>query len=77
MAHTVSYQLNDIIFTIFPAFTYPIISHWTWDPHGWLAFAGWHKSGGMQDFAGSAVVHMGGGVCAFVGTFILGPRTRV
>ena len=33
---------------------YSIVSHWIWSPHGWL-FA--H---GMQDFAGSTVVHYQG-----------------
>ncbi|XP_069980062.1 putative ammonium transporter 1 [Penaeus vannamei] len=47
---------------------YPIISHWTWAPDGWLA------SLGYRDFAGSGVVHVTGGVAALVGAVLLGPR---
>ena len=46
---------------------YPISGHWAWGG-GWLADLGFH------DFAGSTCVHMAGGVAAFVGAAILGPR---
>ena len=46
---------------------YPISGHWIWGG-GWLAQLGFH------DFAGSTAVHMVGGVAAFIGAAILGPR---
>ncbi|MES1210611.1 MAG: hypothetical protein ABUS79_32125 [Pseudomonadota bacterium] len=56
-------------------FIYPIYANWVWGG-GWLAMLG-HDFGlghGHVDFAGSSVVHMVGGVCAFVGAKMLGPR---
>src|SRR5437773_144005 len=47
---------------------YSITSHWIWSPHGWLF------SRGMQDFAGSTVVHYQGALAALAGALILGPR---
>ena len=52
---------------IISAVIYPISGHWIWGG-GWLAELGFH------DFAGSTAVHMVGGVAAFVGAAILGPR---
>lgn len=46
---------------------YPISGHWIWGG-GWLSQLGFH------DFAGSTAVHLVGGVAAFVGAAILGPR---
>ena len=46
---------------------YPIEAHWTWGG-GFLAQLGFH------DFAGSACIHMVGGISALVGAKILGPR---
>ena len=42
------------VFGIWFTLTYSIVSHWIWSPHGWLF------SHGMQDFAGSTVVHYQG-----------------
>jgi Amt family ammonium transporter len=53
--------------TLFVGAIYPVIAHWVWGG-GWLA------SMGMQDFAGSTVVHLQGGVAALVGAMLLGPR---
>lgn len=54
---------------------YPIYGNWVWGG-GWLSALGrnFGLGHGHLDFAGSSVVHMTGGVLAFVGAKILGPR---
>jgi Amt family ammonium transporter len=47
---------------------YSITSHWVWHPDGWL------YARGMQDFAGSTVVHYQGALAALAGALLLGPR---
>ena len=47
---------------------YSVVSHWIWSPDGWL-FAR-----GMQDFAGSTVVHYQGALAGLAGALLLGPR---
>jgi Amt family ammonium transporter len=49
------------------AIIYPVVGAWTWG-------GGWIDALGFQDFAGSTIVHMTGGVAALVGAKILGPR---
>src|SRR5437870_6652239 len=56
------------VFGILFTFVYSVTSHWIWSPHGWLF------SKGMQDFAGSTVVHYQGALAALAGALILGPR---
>src|SRR5690242_16213225 len=56
------------VFGVYFTITYSIVSHWIWSPHGWL-FAK-----GMQDFAGSTVVHYQGALAGLAGALILGPR---
>ena len=53
-----------IVFTLI----YSLVSHWIWSPDGWL-FAR-----GMQDFAGSTVVHYQGALAGLAGALLLGPR---
>ena len=53
-----------LIFTLI----YSVASHWIWSPHGWLF------GRGMQDFAGSTVVHFQGALAGLAGALILGPR---
>jgi Amt family ammonium transporter len=53
---------------IFSTVIYPIVSHWIFGG-GWLA-----KNIGMQDFAGSTVVHLIGATGAFAALLLLGPR---
>ena len=57
------------------AVIYPIYANWTWGG-GWLAMLGKNLGlgHGHVDFAGSSVVHMTGGVMAFVTAALLGPR---
>ena len=58
------YFVFGAIFTL----VYSLVSHWIWSPDGWL-FA--H---GMQDFAGSTVVHYQGALAGLAGAILLGPR---
>src|SRR5581483_7761463 len=65
-----------IIFSFFMgALVYPIFGNWVWGG-GWLATLGTNfgLGHGFVDYAGSSVVHMTGGVTAFVGAKLLGPR---
>jgi ammonium transporter, Amt family len=63
-AKLIVYFVFGILFT---SLIYPIIGHWVWG-------GGWLSNMGMQDFAGSTVVHLQGGVAALVGAILLGPR---
>ncbi|CAM5796365.1 MULTISPECIES: ammonium transporter [Brevibacillus] len=58
------YVIFSFLFTIV---IYPVIGHWVWGG-GWLAELG------MQDFAGSTVVHLQGAVAALAATILLKPR---
>jgi ammonium transporter, Amt family len=53
---------------VFSALIYPIISHWIFGG-GWL-----QASFGMQDFAGSTVIHLIGATGALAALLLLGPR---
>lgn len=46
---------------------YPVVAYWTWG-------GGWLMARGYQDFAGCGVVHIVGGMSAFVSAWFLGPR---
>jgi len=52
---------------VFVGFIYPVVGHWIWG-------GGWLGQLGMQDFAGSTVVHLVGATAALVGAVALGPR---
>jgi ammonium transporter, Amt family len=57
-----------VIFAIvFAGLIYPMVGHWIWG-------GGWLTELGMQDFAGSTVVHLSGAMAALAGTLLLGPR---
>ena len=60
----ISYCIYSLVIS---AVIYPISGHWIWGG-GWLSQMGFH------DFAGSTAVHMVGGITAFVGAKMLGPR---
>src|SRR5437867_2733226 len=53
-----------VVFTLI----YSVVSHWIWHSGGWLFGLG------MQDFAGSTVVHYQGALAALAGAILLGPR---
>ena len=54
------------------AIIYPVVVHWTWG--GGLIAQINIGDAVYSDFAGSGIVHMTGGIAAFVGAFLLGPR---
>jgi Amt family ammonium transporter len=56
-----------IFAVVFAGLIYPTVAHWIWG-------GGWLSGLGMQDFAGSTVVHLQGAVAALAGTLLLGPR---
>ncbi|WP_139492344.1 ammonium transporter [Brevibacillus dissolubilis] len=58
------YFVFGVLYTIL---IYPVVGHWVWGG-GWLAELG------MQDFAGSTVVHLQGAIAALVATLLLKPR---
>ncbi len=66
-------------FMIYGAFIgtvmYPIFGNWVWGG-GWLSQLGTNfgLGHGHVDFAGSSVVHMQGGVIAFIFAWLIGPR---
>src|SRR5439155_13856189 len=53
-----------VVFTLI----YSVTSHWIWHSGGWLF------GQGMQDFAGSTVVHYQVALAALAGALLLGPR---
>ena len=67
MAERTRFLSYCIYSAVISALIYPIEAHWVWGG-GWLAQIGFH------DFAGSACIHMVGGLCAFIGAWMLGPR---
>ena len=67
MAERTKFLSYCIYSAVISALIYPIEAHWVWGG-GWLAQLGFH------DFAGSAAIHMVGGVCALIGAKLVGPR---
>lgn len=67
MAERTNFLVYCIYSLIISALVYPISGHWIWGG-GWLSQMGFH------DFAGSAAVHMVGGVAALIGARMIGPR---
>ena len=56
LAERCSFTAYIVYSIMITGFIYPIIAHWVWHPEGWLSIMGFH------DFAGSAVVHLTGGM---------------
>ena len=67
MAERTKFLSYCVYSAVISAVIYPVEAHWVWGG-GWLSQLGFH------DFAGSAAIHMVGGLCALVGAAMLGPR---
>ncbi|HPF87161.1 MAG TPA: ammonium transporter, partial [Candidatus Limiplasma sp.] len=67
MAERTKFISYCIYSAVISAFIYPVSGHWIWG-------GGWLSQLGFLDFAGSTAVHLVGGVAAFIGAAMLGPR---
>lgn len=67
MAERTKFSAYCVYSLIISLIIYPVSGHWIWGG-GFISQMGFH------DFAGSCAVHMVGGVAAFIGALILGPR---
>lgn len=71
MSGSVAERINVYCYIMFAflmiGFIYPIIVAWTWG-------GGWLFEMGFDDFAGSGIVHMTGGIAGLAGATICGPR---
>jgi Amt family ammonium transporter len=72
MAERTMFRSYVIYSAVISAIIYPIVVRWQWGG-GWL-FQGGINDTPFHDFAGSSIVHMTGGVAAFMGAYFLGPR---
>ncbi len=67
MAERTKFSSYCIYSAVISAVIYPIEAHWTWG-------GGFLSQWGFHDYAGSNCIHMVGGICAFIGAWMLGPR---
>ncbi len=67
VAERINFRAYLLFVIIMTAFIYPIAGHWVWG-------GGWLSKLGMQDFAGSAVIHALGGFAALAAAILVGPR---
>ena len=68
MAERTKFSVYCVYSVLISAVVYPIEAGWTWNGAGWLAQLG------FVDFAGSAVIHMVGGISGLIGAAMLGAR---
>ncbi len=68
MAERTKFSSYCIYSAVISAVVYPIEAGWIWNADGWLSKLGFH------DFAGSTAIHTVGGIAAFIGAAMLGPR---
>jgi ammonium transporter, Amt family len=72
MAERTKFSSYLIFSAVMCAFIYPVVVHWTWG--GGLIADIQIGDAVYSDFAGSGIVHMTGGIAAFMGALFLGPR---
>ena len=61
MLERTKFAVYVIFAVVFAGLIYPLVGHWIWG-------GGWLTELGMQDFAGSTVVHLSGAMAALAGT---------
>lgn len=73
MAERTKFSVYLIYSFCMSAFIYPIEAHWIWGG-GWLSNLKIGTAIGFLDCAGGTAVHTVGGIAAFIGALLLGPR---
>lgn len=73
MAGRTNFKAYLITSVFMSGIVYPISAGWVWGD-GWLSTLTIGNATGFNDYAGSAVVHMVGGITALIGAKLLGPR---
>jgi len=72
MAERTKFTTYLMFAAVMTAIIYPVVVHWTWG--GGLIAQMSIGDAVYSDFAGSAVVHLTGGIAALVGAYLVGPR---
>ncbi len=72
MAERTKFTSYLVFSAVMCALIYPVVVHWTWG--GGLIAEISIGDAVYSDFAGSGIVHMTGGIAAFMGALLLGPR---
>ncbi|WP_026573484.1 ammonium transporter [Bacillus sp. UNC438CL73TsuS30] len=67
LAERVNFRAYLLYVILMTSLIYPIAGHWVWG-------GGWLGKLGMEDFAGSAVIHALGGFSALAAAILIGPR---
>ncbi|MDQ0200663.1 ammonium transporter [Neobacillus ginsengisoli] len=67
VAERINFRAYLLYVILMTALIYPIAGHWVWG-------GGWLGKLGMEDFAGSAVIHALGGFSALAAAILIGPR---
>ena len=67
VAERINFRAYLLFAVLMTSFIYPIAGHWVWG-------GGWLGKLGMEDFAGSAVIHALGGFAALAAAILIGPR---
>ncbi len=67
VAERINFRAYLLYIIAMTAIIYPIAGHWVWG-------GGWLSELGLQDFAGSAVIHALGGFSALAAAILIGPR---
>ena len=70
--HLTGYGLTTLMVT---GLIYPVYGHWVWGAGLDASHAGFLGARGFIDFAGSSVVHSGGGWVSLAGVLVLGQRS--
>merc|ERR1719361_495011 len=69
VAERIRFEAYVVYSIVMTGIIYPIVVWWTWSGNGWLS------NKGYNDFVGSGIVHLTGGIGALVGAVIIKPRT--